>query len=105
MPKETLAKFTVGEWPDDDLFKTAVTEILARATRAGRKVRVFGEMVTLLWAKGDCGATVRLEYLWHQICQEEWFALFCAYPKVGLTEDPSQSIARVYAAHSKVLAI
>jgi hypothetical protein len=102
--EETLATFMVGGWPDSDLFKTAVTGILGRATRAGRKVRVFGEMVALLWAKGECGATVRLEYLWHQICQDESFALFCAYPKVGFTEDPSQSIARVCAAHSKVLA-
>jgi hypothetical protein len=35
----------------------------------------------------------RLEYLWHQVCADDSLALFCAYPKVGFTEDPSQSIA------------
>jgi hypothetical protein len=34
-----------------------------RGTRHGRKVRAFGEMVALMWARGECGATVMLEHL------------------------------------------
>ena len=101
--EETLARFMVNGWPDENLFANVVSDILDRASHNGRKVRAFGEMVALLWAQGHCGATVRLEHLWHALCQKESFALFFAYPKTGFTETPSESIARVCATHSKVL--
>lgn len=100
--QEILGSFMREGWPDEEQFATTVRSILERAGRGGRKVRAFGEMVALLWAEGFCEATVRLEHLWQQLCDAESFALFCAYPRSGFTEDPSDSIARVCAAHSKV---
>jgi hypothetical protein len=97
-----LAKFMVDGWPDDEKFTATIKDILSQARRNGRKVRAFGEMVALMWAKGFCAATVRLEHLWQQICERETFTLFCAYPKSGFTENPAESIAKVCAAHSKV---
>ena len=102
--EETLAKFMVDGWPDENRFAAVVSDLLDRARRDGRQVRAFGEMVAVMWAKRYHGATVRLEHLWHHICQRESFALFCAYPKAGFTENASASIAKVCAAHSKVLA-
>lgn len=101
--EETLARFMVKGWPDDELFISAVTEIIARAKANGRKVRAFGEMVAVLWGRGDHAATVRLEHLWHEVCQTEEFALFCAYPKVGFTGDATESINEICAVHSKVV--
>lgn len=100
---ETLAKFMVDGWPDVKLFKEVVRDILDRTRHDDRKLRAFGEMVAVLWAEGRRSATVRLEHLWHQLCSAELFSLFCAYPKAGFTESPSESIAKVCAAHSKVL--
>lgn len=100
--EQTLKAFMVNGWPDEEKFTEVVRDILRRAGRNGRKVRAFGEMVALMWAQGYCAATVRLEYLWHQLCQKESFALFCAYPKSGFTENPGDLIARVCAEHSKV---
>lgn len=100
--EETLAKFMSDGWPNEERFKQVVRDILTQAGSGGRRVRAFGEMVALMWAKGYCEATVRLEHLWHQLCEGESFALFCAYPKSGFTEDPADSIARVCAQHSKV---
>ena len=71
--------------------------------RDGRRVRAFGEMVALLWAQGHTAAIVRLEHLWHRMCQERGFSLFCAYPRVGFTQDVDASIREICAAHSKVL--
>jgi len=102
--QETLAKFAPDGWPDDDLFTQVVSDLLQRARGNGRKVRAFGEMVALLWAKGHTAATVRLEHLWHGLCAQESFSLFCAYPRIGFTEHPKESLARVCALHSKVLA-
>jgi hypothetical protein len=98
-----LTRFKVKEWPDDQLFAEFVTGMISRAQRGGRRVRAFGEMVALLWARGDIAATIRLERLWHEICKSQNFSLLCAYPKTGCTEDASKSIAEICAAHTRVI--
>ena len=100
---QTLARFMRDGWPDDEDFRQVVTGLLHRARGDGRAVRAFGEMVAVLWAQGFCGATVRLEYLWQNLCREERFSLFCAYPKSGFTGDPTVSLQNICAAHSRVL--
>jgi hypothetical protein len=99
-----LSMFMVNGWPDDELFNNFVTGVLKRAGEGGRRVRAFGEMVALLWAQGNCGATVRLEHLWHELCEEQDFMLFCAYPKAGFTRDTQDSIQEICDAHSRVIA-
>jgi hypothetical protein len=100
---ETLAKFLLGGWPDEDRFRKVVTDLLTKARGNGRRVRAFGEMVAVLWAEGHNGATVRLEHLWNQFCQREAFSLFCAYPKSSFTQDAEASIREICSAHSKVV--
>jgi hypothetical protein len=102
--EEMIKKFMTNGWVDDELFFQLVADILARATKTGRKVRAFGEMVTVMWSKGFYGATVRLEHLWHRLCAENSFTLFCAYPKISFAENGSEAIAHICAAHSKILA-
>ena len=99
----TLSKFMVMGWPDEDFFRALVTDILLRAKGNNRRVRAFGEMVALLWARGNTGATVQLEHLWHRLCHELSFSLFCAYPKIGFTRNASASIREICAAHSRVV--
>jgi hypothetical protein len=98
-----LAKFMLGGWPDDVLFKHVVHDLLRRAGKGGRRVRAFGEMVALLWERGHAAATVRLEHLWHQMCQDKGLSLFCAYPRLGFTQDADSSIQEICAAHSKIV--
>jgi hypothetical protein len=102
--EETLDQFMVQGWPDEDLFNELVMDLLKRAKGPGRRVRAFGEMVALMWAKGMNGATVRLEHLWHQFCHREGFALFCAYPRTGFTQDADISIREICDAHSRIVA-
>lgn len=101
--EEALAKFMVRDWPDDKLFLQFVSDLLTCARTGGRKVRAFGEMVAVLWAQGATGATVRLEHLWQALCQSEGFSLFCAYPKIGFTQNVVESINEICAAHTQVL--
>jgi hypothetical protein len=101
--QETLSKFLVKGWPDEELFGGLVTDLIARARGTERRVRAFGEMVAVMWAQGLNGATIRLEHLWHQFCQNEAFSLFCAYPKSGFTEDADASMQKICDAHSRVL--
>jgi hypothetical protein len=101
--EQTLARFMVNGWPDDDLFQSVIRGILrqARGTK-GRQIVAFGEMVALLWSRGDADATMRLEFLWKEICQKKQFQLFCAYPRTGFSEEAA-SIARLCGLHSKVV--
>jgi hypothetical protein len=101
---EAITRFLVNDWPDENLFQLMVGGLLTRARGNGRRVRAFGEMVALMWEKGLEGATVRLEHLWHELCQREALPLFCAYPKCCFTETAGDSINQICAAHSKVIA-
>jgi hypothetical protein len=101
--EETMSKFLINKWPEEQIFHEVIGEVLERATQKGRKVRAFGEMVALMWAQGYCGATIRLEHLWTDLCRRKSFSLFCAYPKTGFTADAVEDIARVRSVHSHVL--
>lgn len=103
--EETLKDF-VGDdgWPNDDKFYDVIRSILRRARGAERRrVRAFGEMVAVLWARGQNAATVRLEHLWQKLCREEDLSLFCAYPKSGFTNYALKSLQDICDAHSKVI--
>lgn len=103
--EETLAKFMVKDWPDDERFMELVKSVVFRARGENtRRVRAYGEMVAILWAKGLNGATVHLEHLWNKFCESEVFCLFCAYPKSGFTQDVNSSIGHICSAHTKLLA-
>jgi hypothetical protein len=99
----TLSQFMVNNWPDENLFMESISSLLKRAGRNGRKVRAFGEMVALLWAQGLNGATVQLEHLWNKLCQQYQLSLFCAYPKVGFTQDATQSIEHICQSHTRLI--
>lgn len=101
---ETMKLFMVDAWPDEARFRDTIAKLIARASAAHtRTVRAFGEMVALMWAQGQCAATVRLEHLWHRICEKENLALLCAYPQSGFTTDVASSIRQICDAHSHVV--
>jgi KaiC/GvpD/RAD55 family RecA-like ATPase len=104
--EETLAKFMVNHWPDEEKFNATIADILNRALRynnAPRKVRAFGEMVAVLWERGMNGATVQLEGLWNQLHENKEFSLYCAYPKSGFTQSPHESLDSICKTHTKVI--
>lgn len=103
--KEALSKFMINDWPDDRLFTQLVTDLMARARgRHGRKVRAYGEMVSVLWSRGNQGAAIRLENLWNKFAETEEFCLFCAYPKEGFKGYHGTAVEHICAAHSKLIA-
>jgi PAS domain S-box-containing protein len=66
--------------PDATLFSMSLGEVVARMRPSGgnRKVRVFGEMVDLLW-KSNQPAAICLEQLWSDLIEGSGLSLFCAY--------------------------
>src|SRR4051812_13011481 len=80
---ETLGKF-MGEdgLPDEELFDALGHKLVAQAGADGdRSVRLFGEMVGVLWAEGNIAAAIQLENLWDRLIREVRAPLFCAYPR------------------------
>jgi len=101
--EDVLSQFMVDRWPDKDLFRRIMTALLARAGGPGRRIRVFGEMVAVLWQRGEHGATVRLEYLWHELTESVGFSLLCAYPKSAFVGETAKAISELTALHTGVV--
>lgn len=101
--EKVLSRFMRNGWPAEDLFEEAITGLLERARGSGRRVRAFGEMVAVLWARGQNSATIRLEQLWRKLCQNQTLSLVCAYPKCGFTRNAQESMREICAAHSRVI--
>ena len=79
--EETLDTFMVDGMPDIRRFRDAVEPLLDRMGRVGNGgVRAFGEMVAVLWERGNREAAISLERLWNVVLRERSVSLFCAYP-------------------------
>ena len=77
---ETLSGFMVAGWPDPASFWRVISPLLRQAAAAGQPVRVFGEMVSLLWDAGLVNAAIEVEALWNEMGGQYPFSLLCAYP-------------------------
>jgi len=74
-----LDRFMVDGAPDEGRFKEVIRELMAGINKGRfREVRVYGEMVNLLWTENLPAAT-SLEELWNAVIQEHSISLFCAY--------------------------
>jgi hypothetical protein len=100
---DALSKFMINNWPDEALFEEYISQLVTRASKDGRKVRAFGEMVAVLWQQGHNGATVKLEHLWCRLHDRKQFSLYCAYPKNGFTQSAGDSMDTICTAHSKII--
>src|SRR5262245_30310129 len=101
---ETLAQCMVDGWPDAQRFADVVGNIIAGAGGRYPHVRVFGEMVALLWAAGNGDAALQLEALWHDLLKTYAFPLLCAYPIRGFVKGAhAQQFLTICAAHSHVI--
>jgi hypothetical protein len=100
---ELLSMFMVDGAPHAALFREVVGAVLARAGAGGRQVKVYGEMVALLWADGDVTSTIALEDLWNDLAAEHSFALLCAYPLQGFDDAARAAFKRICTQHSAVI--
>ncbi len=78
---EAVRRLTVAGQVDRAAFGTEVGQVIRDAVATGRPVRVFGEMVTVLWDAGHINAALELESLWNELAREVPFTLYCAYPQ------------------------
>jgi anti-sigma regulatory factor (Ser/Thr protein kinase) len=98
---EVLSSFMVDGEPDPQLFDSTVG-VLVRQTAAGRPIRIYGEMVALLWDQGAAAAAITLEALWNDLGSRQEFSLFCAYPAAVVAGHPGGE-SEICSHHSTVI--
>ena len=103
---DTLATFMRGDMPDPNAFASVFGSILGDVASVAGPVRLFGEMVALLWDAGNCSAAIALESLWNDLASEHSFALFCAYAMSSLeTAGDLGAAKRMCDRHSSVVSL
>ena len=78
---ETLPRFMRNAMPDAPVFLGLAAEVVAKAHGGGsyQKVRWWGEMVNVLWERGDVAASMNLEDLFDQLAHKHDIAIFCSF--------------------------
>lgn len=77
--EDLLASYMVDGRPDPSLCELALFPMLTEMGAGNRPLRVYGEMVDLLWQAGNARAAHELERLWNSFGAGASFALFCGY--------------------------
>jgi anti-sigma regulatory factor (Ser/Thr protein kinase) len=99
-----LHRFTVAGEVDPASFEAEVGHVIRTAGAAGRPVRVYGEMVALLWAAGQLNAALELEGLWNDLAEDIPFGLYCGYPESPAAgADQRAALAEVCRLHAAVV--
>jgi KaiC/GvpD/RAD55 family RecA-like ATPase len=87
---DLMSTFIFDGIVDEQKFKATLNDMIVKA-KVGplgrtRRVRVFGEMVDLLW-RNDPHTTLRLEQLWNEVIERQSVPLLCAYSLAGTIAD------------------
>jgi hypothetical protein len=98
-----LSSFMVGGVADRARFRASVGALIDEALEGRRRVRVYGEMVALLWERDNAPAAVALEDLWNELADDHQFSLLCAYPMRTVERNRSESFIAVCQQHSALL--
>lgn len=99
----TLAELVVDGQLDDARFERVVRRLVAELAAAGHGVRVFGEMVALLWEAGELNLALTLEDHWNALIEQVPLPLLCGYPLSAFdTQETTARFHDVCGRHSRV---
>jgi DNA-binding NarL/FixJ family response regulator len=76
-----LPTFMRDGMPDSPVFLGLAQNVVSQARGDGRypKVRWWGEMVNILWERGEVAASMQLEDQFDQLAHEQDIAIFCSF--------------------------
>lgn len=104
--REVLDTVMDGSLPDPIAFRRIIGGLLTTAELRSSHpcMRVYGEMVDLLWKDRNANGALKLEDLWNAISVEHPLALMCAYAMGNFsTEADGKQFADVCRYHSHVV--
>ena len=89
---ETLSAFMVGGVPHGARLRAILGPVMERICRGrdGCRVRAFGEMVNVLWQRGNAAAALRLESMWNALAHEHDMAILCGYAMAAFERSATQ---------------
>jgi MEDS: MEthanogen/methylotroph, DcmR Sensory domain len=101
---ELLGGFLSGDQLDHERFQSLAVGLLQRTADGGRPIRIYAEMVALLWDAGQVTLAIELEELWNQLGTRFPFCLLCAYPARVVADGGTAAVREVRRCHSAVIA-
>jgi hypothetical protein len=105
---ELLPQFMRDAMPDAPVFLGLATEVISKARGRGRypKVRWWGEMVNVLWERGDVAASMDLEDQFDRLAREHEIAIFCSFVMDNFNgEVHSRMLPRLGQNHSHLIPV
>lgn len=102
---EMLSGFLTEDGLDVPRFRAAAGDLIRTAAGPGRPVRVYGEMVALLWDTGRVALAIELEGMWNDLAARLPFSLLCGYPArlLAAGDTPGAAAGRVCRLHTSVV--
>ncbi len=78
---QLLPQFMRDAMPDAPVFLGLAADVIATARGGGRhrRVRWWGEMVNVLWERGDVAASMELEDQFDRLAHDHEIAIFCSF--------------------------
>jgi len=101
-----LAGFLIDGVLDEQAFQQFVASPVLSVQLKFGKVRVFGEMVDVLWKNDQQDLAIELESLWNELCNKHELMLLCTYLLDSF--DPNNydnSLERICKCHTHLLPI
>jgi hypothetical protein len=101
--QDTLSGFMNDDMPVADIFNKNMCDVIKGACReqTDRTVRIYGQMVDVLWKNGNQQAAIRLEVLWNQLANTHAFSLLCGYAMGHFYKDAN--FAEICSHHTHVI--
>ena len=95
----------VDGMPDAQLFREVIGAKVASVAEIWRPFQVlaFGDMVDILYTRGDADAAVELERLWDDLAHRYGFALYCAYDATQFSHDKHRAAFDAICRHHNVI--
>jgi DcmR-like sensory protein len=102
--EDTLGLFMIDGSPNPKLFAQAIEPVIEGmlVDKTQSVIRAYGEMVDVLWKRGESDTAIKLEILWNKLALKYRFALLCGYA-MGSFYKQSKQMAEVRAQHSHVV--
>jgi hypothetical protein len=103
-----LPQFMREAMPDAPVFLGLAANVIAKARDNGRytKVRWWGEMVNVLWERGDVSASMALEDQFDRLAHEHEIAIFCSFVMDNFNgEVHSRMLPRLGQNHSHLIPV
>lgn len=100
----TLERFMLPDGPDADAFDHVVGRLVRSLAHHPGPTHVYGDMVALLWERGDVAGVMALESLWNDLAAHVDFSLLCGYPLDAVSGDEhTGAVDNVCRLHSDVI--